>query len=235
MRFFSDRVPPLMATLAVVVATLAAVAPARAGDVTFRFRAPEGARLVTVAGTFNGWNSTVAPMSDPDGDGVFETTIHVAEGTQQYKFVVNGTDWYHDENAADFLGDGFGGQNSVMEVGVDAMTVGDAPGSGEEKAGTLVTFRFAPEGGVNSVSVVGSFNGWDAAKHVLDNANGVWAVSLKLSPGEYWYQFVVDGERWLSDPVATEFEKDGFGGRKARLTVGSEPVQVGPRETRTPQ
>ena len=62
----------------VLVAVLAAIAcPADAGTVTFRFRAPDGAKTVTVAGTFNDWNSMVAPLGDGDADGIWETAFNI--------------------------------------------------------------------------------------------------------------------------------------------------------------
>lgn len=213
-----------LATLTVVAAT------SMAATVTFRFRAPEGARTVTVAGTFNGWNSVAAPLGDADGDGLWEATLQVPEGTQQYKFVVNGTDWFTDEFATQFAPDGFGGRNSVMLVGTEPMTVGEPGGAALGESGTEVTFRFKPPlARVNSVSVAGSFNDWNAAAHpmALDTAGGVWSITLHLAPGEYAYQFVVDGDRWLTDEYADDHEDDGFGGHNALLRVGAAPIFVG--------
>jgi 1,4-alpha-glucan branching enzyme len=204
-------------------------AHAEATSVTFRFRPPEGAKIVTVAGTFNQWNSTIAPMADPDDDGLWETTLHMPPGTYQYKFVVNGTEWYHDKFASHFVADGFGGQNSVMQVGGDPMIVGDDSDSGQKKTGTEVTFCFAPEGHANAVSVAGSFNGWDAGSHAMrdEDGDGIWEITILLQPGEYKYQFVVDGDRWLGDPTARRHEKDDFDGRNALLKVGEQPTRVG--------
>ena len=47
---------------------------------------------VTIAGTFNGWNNGSNPMSDDDGDGVYNITVSVTAGAQEYKFLGNG-DW----------------------------------------------------------------------------------------------------------------------------------------------
>jgi len=58
--------------------------------------------------------------------------------------------------------------------------------------------------------------------------DGLWEITLRLEPGEFAYQFVLDGDRWISDPSAIRFEDDGFGGRNARLTVGGDPLVVGP-------
>lgn len=72
----------------------------------------------------------------------------------------------------------------------------------------------------SSVHAVGDFNGWDPARTSLQQvSSGVWTVTLPLTPGRYEYMFVVDGQRWVSDPAAVEQAEDGFGARNAVLEV----------------
>lgn len=225
------RLAPALALLVVALAL-----PAGATEVTFRFRPPQGARTVTVAGSFNDWSTAAAPMADVDRDGLWQVTLDLEPGDHQYKYVVNGSDWHTDETAAEFAPDGFGGRNSVVTVGAEPMSVGDeAPDAAAEPEGTPVTFRFRPpERQVNAVSVAGTFNAWDAAAHPMVDADGdgLWQVTLRLAPGRHAYQFVVDGIRWHTDDFAAEREPDGFGGWDALLEVGSEPLTVGSRDWR---
>jgi peroxiredoxin len=74
------------------------VKPAADGkfDVTFRFLPPAGAKKVSLAGTFNEWNVDEQPMKGPDADGRYETTLPLAAGTHEYKFVVDGDQWFTD-------------------------------------------------------------------------------------------------------------------------------------------
>ena len=51
-----------------------------------------GTTSVAWAGTANGWNNTANPMSDDDGDGVYEVTISLPAGAREYKFIQN-ADW----------------------------------------------------------------------------------------------------------------------------------------------
>ena len=51
-----------------------------------------GTTSVAWAGTANGWNNTANPMSDDDGDGVYEVTISLPAGAHEYKFIQN-ADW----------------------------------------------------------------------------------------------------------------------------------------------
>jgi hypothetical protein len=39
---------------------------------------------------------------------------------------------------------------------------------------------------------------------------GIWRISLTLNPGQYEYQFFVDGE-WQNDPNGGPFVKNPFG------------------------
>ena len=39
-----------------------------------------------VNGNFNSWCGSCAPMSDPDGDNIWDITIDLANGSYEYKF-----------------------------------------------------------------------------------------------------------------------------------------------------
>lgn len=94
------------------------------------------------------------------------------------------------------------------------------PGPGPDRP-ALAWFRLkAP--GAERVSVVGTFNGWDPEAHRLQGPDpeGVWSLGLLLPPGRYRYMFVVNGDRWVTDPEAQAYEEDGFGGRNALLLHG---------------
>lgn len=72
-------------------------------------------------------------------------------------------------------------------------------------AATGTTFRVWA-GAAQSVSVAGSFNGWDpAANPLAHEGNGVWAADVPgAKPGD-GYKFVLDGV-WKKDPRALQVE-----------------------------
>jgi hypothetical protein len=72
---------------------------------------------------------------------------------------------------------------------------------------------------VGSVAVAGDFNGWQPASTPLIRRDGVWSTVLALPPSTYEYMFVVDGERWETDPLASGTRDDGFGGTNAVLDL----------------
>jgi hypothetical protein len=110
------------------VALLLTRPPARvpAGAVAARVAAPNvvfvrfvlyapGAKRVAVAGTFNQWDQTAAPLVPAGTGGVWSTTLALPVGQHQYAFVVDGRRWVADP-AAPAVDDGFGRRNSVVAV-----------------------------------------------------------------------------------------------------------------------
>ena len=62
----------------------------------FTYKPDRPAKTVNLAGTFNEWNNTTHPLTDPDGDGVYTADAIVKRGEHRYKFVVDGNYWTHD-------------------------------------------------------------------------------------------------------------------------------------------
>lgn len=75
--------------------------------------------------------------------------------------------------------------------------------------------------GARSVDVVGSFTDWRPGTVQLrdEDHDGVWSGSVVLPVGQHQYMFVVDGERWVTDPLAGRYVDDGFGRQNALLIV----------------
>ncbi len=97
-----------------------------------------------------------------------------------------------------------------------------------------ITFMYESGGaGVTSVSVRGSFNGWDETP--MTEKDGVWSVVIDLDAGEYQYKYFVNGE-WPGnmetdlgggplDAEADSYVDDGYGGQNAVRTVGAKPAK----------
>lgn len=78
--------------------------------------------------------------------------------------------------------------------------------------------------GARSVSVVGSFNDWRPGQIPLEDRDhdGVWRGVVVLPTGTHEYMFVVDGERWVPDPLAGRYVEDDFGRENSLLIVRPE-------------
>jgi hypothetical protein len=73
-----------------------------------------GAKQVSLSGEFNGWSPNATPMRR-DLSGHWETTVDLAPGRYQYKFVVDG-EWVPDPLAHENVWNQHGTLNSVIEV-----------------------------------------------------------------------------------------------------------------------
>lgn len=73
----------------------------------------------------------------------------------------------------------------------------------------------------STVTVAGDFNEWNVNATPLTDTDGdgVWTGRVALRPGLHKYMFVVDGEKWITDPQADSYVDDGFGMRNAVLSI----------------
>jgi hypothetical protein len=87
----------------------------------------------------------------------------------------------------------------------------------------VVRFVFV-DSGAKSVELVGDFNEWAKGSTVLrrSGASGVWAATVSLSPGRHEYAFIINGSRWVADPLALK-SSDEFGTESSVIRVGNPP------------
>jgi len=85
----------------------------------------------------------------------------------------------------------------------------------------LVRFVFV-DSKASSVQLVGDFNEWTKGSTTLkpSGAPGVWTASVALTPGRHEYAFIVDGTRWVVDPLAVK-SSDDFGTESSVIRVGA--------------
>lgn len=81
--------------------------------------------------------------------------------------------------------------------------------------------------GVSRVAVAGDFSNWRPVELRRVDGSARWTVTLPIRAGRYTYAFVVDGVRWVADPVAPVAPDADFG------TGGSVLVVEGQRDQRT--
>jgi hypothetical protein len=106
--------------------------------------------------------------------------------------------------------------------GGDPVSLAAAAGASPDEVDAVVYIQFVLEApGASSVAVSGDFNEWDRTVHRLEDldGDGVWSGRIAIAPGIHEYMFVVDGDRWVTDPRAERYTDDGFGNRNALLAV----------------
>jgi len=83
----------------------------------------------------------------------------------------------------------------------------------------LVRFVFV-DAKASSVELVGDFNEWTkgSTSLKLSGAPGVWVAAVPLQPGRHEYAFIVNGTRWVTDPLAVK-SSDDFGTESSVIRV----------------
>jgi len=73
-------------------------------------------------------------------------------------------------------------------------------------------FKFKPEKKYNTLTLFGSFNGWNRRNIPMkdDNGDGIFETEITLEPGRYEYKFYGDGEE-IVDPNNPDKKSNGFG------------------------
>lgn len=86
--------------------------------VTFRFtkEIAEGAEKVNLVGDFNNWDEDALEMKKlKSGD--FTTLIELEKGkSYQFRYLVNGKDWFNDLEADSYVTNSYGVENCVVEA-----------------------------------------------------------------------------------------------------------------------
>ena len=74
-----------------------------------------------------------------------------------------------------------------------------------EPASVAHTFTYEASSDLKSVSVAGTFNGWDMGANPLKQVgNRQWSGTVTIQPGRHQYKFVLDGSNWITDPKSME-------------------------------
>jgi 1,4-alpha-glucan branching enzyme len=81
-----------------------------------------------------------------------------------------------------------------------------------------ITFKLEASEAREAV-LVGDFNSWDVKKHRMKrDKKGRWTKIVTLSPGNFEYKFLVDGQ-WQNDPSNDQMVHNSFGTLNNVLTV----------------
>ena len=101
---------------------------------------------------------------------------------------------------------------SLVGIMVDTPRLAQPIGATSE-SGDRTRFDLTLPSSAREVALVGDFNGWDehATPMVRRPNDGAWSAQVPLPPGRHVYAFVVDGKKWLVDPLAPQVPDDGYG------------------------
>ena len=151
-------------------------------QVTFRYLGDGSA--VYLAGSFNDWSTTANQMVR-GSDGVFSTTVNLADGAHEYKFVVDG-EWIADPRNG--VTGGYDG-NSIVTVGDGGSTTSST---------ITIQFHFYRESG--------DYDGWDIWAWDADKSGSYTLTADPISKGMVatmttssttgWFNYIVRKSDW---------------------------------------
>jgi 1,4-alpha-glucan branching enzyme len=88
----------------------------KTAKVTFELPAAAGAGSVALCGEFNDWAPEAHPMTKRK-DGRFSVTITLDTGhSYRFRYLIDGATWENDWEADSYIGNTFGGDDSVVEL-----------------------------------------------------------------------------------------------------------------------
>ena len=172
---------------------------ASAFNVTFRLQMTgvNGFTTPEVNGTFNGWCGACNPLSDADGNGVWETTIQLPAGYFEYKFAAD--NWAQQETlpvGAVCTATTGPYTNRTLSITSDIVLPVVCWGSCSSCSNFNVTFQvnMAAVAGYSTPYVSGSFNNWCGNCNAMSDPDGdqIFTATLPLFSGFYEYKFSYD-------------------------------------------
>ena len=182
-------------------------------DVTFQvdMNGVTGFTTPEVNGIFNAWCGNCAPMSDANGDGVWDLTISLAPGTYEYKYSFD--NWSGQETLVP-------GSSCTMTTGIytnrvlnvsvaDSLPVvcwGSCEACGISSGPYNITFvvdMSASGTTFTTPEVNGTFNNWCGGCAPMSDANAdnVWELTIPLNTGIYEYKYAYD--TWAGSEALT--------------------------------
>ena len=193
--------------------------------------APYSGQVYVSGGTIDGWCGTCTPMSDADGDGIYETTLSLPSGPHEFKYLIG--DWggaeLFDASAPCTLTTGdFTNRYIVVDTGYTALPTVcfnqcvscdfTQPVTFEVDMRQVVT-------GDQGVFIAGDFNGWDGFATPMSDPDGddIWQTTLNLPLGFHNFRFVNNGG-WFEFPPAECVEPDYNNRYIEVVNNGGEPM-----------
>jgi 1,4-alpha-glucan branching enzyme len=83
----------------------------------------------------------------------------------------------------------------------------------------LVKIKLKSPSKCKEVKIAGDFTDWDKGAITMSKSgrNGEWTASVRLTPGDHQYRFIMDGS-WYTDP-STEHVNNSLGSENSILRV----------------
>ncbi len=166
-------------------------------EVTFFYGNPKAAD-VTVVGDFTNWAAGAIPMTKVEKGWEYKTTVPMAT-TMKYKWLTPDGIYTFDIKAPDFLDDGYGGKNGVVDV-AKLVAVEAAKATGDTAALEKLSAAGLKFGTFTQVDLVSNF----ITRNISDpEKKGFEGDNVQIKAKSYWK---ISGEIVKNMPVFIEIK-----------------------------
>ncbi len=154
-----------------------------------------------VNGTFNGWCGGCAPMTDANGDNIWEITIPLSAGSYEFKYAYDswaGSEQLNPGDACTVTNFGFTNRSLNVNSDVTLPVVCWASCSSCDQAPVTynVTFQVDMQNvsGFTTPEVNGTFNNWCGGCFTMTDVDGdnIWVGTTQLAAGTYEFKYAYD-------------------------------------------
>jgi hypothetical protein len=95
-----------------------------------------------------------------------------------------------------------------------------------KREGDVVYFELREFLDAKGVRLAGSFTNWQHGAFPMTRSPNGWVVAVKLKPGKYYYKFIVNDNRWITDPWNYLSENDGKGNENSVYFVTNKVFEL---------
>jgi hypothetical protein len=185
-----------------------------------------------VNGTFNNWCGSCFPMSDTNGDGIWEATTTLQEGIHEFKFSHDnwtGSEQLTSSDPCTVTNGNF--VNRALNIASDTILAPVCwglcgPCTMPEPVSITLNLDLG-DAVATSAEVTGSFNNYCVGCQPMTSlGNNQYSLTFEEMPGVHYYQFTINGGTQIEN-LAEGTCTVSFESLIARELVASEDVNVG--------
>ena len=147
-------------------------------NILFTVKAFNDSKKVYLAGSFNNWRTHELQMNRMAAG--WELPLYLADGTHTYRYMTD-DGWHTDPANPEKIPNESNDFNSVIHVGKPYL------------------FKLNGYTDAKKVLLTGSFNNWRKDELLMKKTETGWELPYALGPGNYEYNFIVDG-KLIADP-----------------------------------
>lgn len=95
-----------------------------------------------------------------------------------------------------------------------------------KREGDIIYFQLNDYSSAERVRLAGNFTNWQHGAFPMTKSADSWTVAVKLKPGKYYYKFIINDNKWITDPWNYLSENDGKGNENSVYYVTNKTFEL---------